>query len=268
MADLGGFVTQNTPSRRDFLKRSTALAAGAALAGGLSVARAAHAAGSDLIRIALIGCGGRGTGAAVNALSNKAYPNVKLVAMADAFQNRAGISLEADQPDAARTRSTCPRSGSSSAWTPTRRRSTAASTWCCSARRRASARCSSRPRSRPASTSSWRSRWPPTPPACRRILAANEEAKKKNLLVAVGHHLRHEVKHREVIQPHPRRRRSATIKFMRVYFNSSRRLDPPAQPDADGNAVPGPQLVLLHLAQRRPHRRAARPRPRRRATGS
>ena len=55
------------PSRRDFLKGTTAAAAGMALAGGLNFARTAHAAGSDELKIALIGCGGRGTGA-VNGL--------------------------------------------------------------------------------------------------------------------------------------------------------------------------------------------------------
>src|SRR5690606_36954038 len=46
----------------------------------------AYAAGSDTIKIALIGCGSRGTGAAVQALSTK--ENLKLVAMADAFRDR------------------------------------------------------------------------------------------------------------------------------------------------------------------------------------
>ena len=59
------------------------------------LARSAHAAGSDTIKIALVGCGGRGTGAAVNALSTKA--NVKLVAMADAFQDSLERSLKAIQ---------------------------------------------------------------------------------------------------------------------------------------------------------------------------
>ena len=56
-------------NRRDFLKGTTAAAAGIALAGGLNLARAAHAAGSDELKIALIGCGGRGTGAAAQCLS-------------------------------------------------------------------------------------------------------------------------------------------------------------------------------------------------------
>src|SRR5438128_2107820 len=76
-------------SRRAFLQ-STSMAAGGALLGGLSVERAAHAVGSDEIKIALIGCGGRGSGAASQALSTKG--NVKLIAMADAFKDRLDSS--------------------------------------------------------------------------------------------------------------------------------------------------------------------------------
>ena len=79
------------PSRRDFLKTSSLAAAGAGLIGGLSVARSAHAAGDDTIKIGLVGCGGRGTGAASQALHVKS--NVKLVAMGDAFDNRLNQSL-------------------------------------------------------------------------------------------------------------------------------------------------------------------------------
>lgn len=72
-------------TRRTFLKTSSVVA-GAALAGTLSMGQAAHAAGSDIIKIALIGCGGRGSGAAVNALN--ADPNVKLTVLADAFPDQ------------------------------------------------------------------------------------------------------------------------------------------------------------------------------------
>ena len=71
------------PSRRDFLKTSVATAAGAALVESLAVARGAHAAGSDVIKVGLIGCGGRGSGAAANAMN--AGKDVRLVAMADIF---------------------------------------------------------------------------------------------------------------------------------------------------------------------------------------
>ncbi|MGA2033495.1 MAG: Gfo/Idh/MocA family oxidoreductase [Thermoguttaceae bacterium] len=78
---------RQTSSRRDFLKGSTATAAGLALAGSLTIGRTAHAAGSDRIKAALIGCGGRGNGAADNCLTADA--NVKIVAVADAFEGQA-----------------------------------------------------------------------------------------------------------------------------------------------------------------------------------
>ena len=73
------------PTRRDFLKTSIA-ASGAATFGGLSIARGANVSGSDVLRIGLIGCGGRGTGAALNAMN--ADPGVRLTAMTDIFPNR------------------------------------------------------------------------------------------------------------------------------------------------------------------------------------
>ena len=78
----------NAATRRDFLKTSAA----AAVAAPLAIERAAHAAGSDELKIALLGCGGRGTGAASQALST-AGP-VKLWAMADAFEDRLEKSLK------------------------------------------------------------------------------------------------------------------------------------------------------------------------------
>jgi predicted dehydrogenase len=72
-------------SRRDFLKT----AAGAAT---LAAVPNAHAVGSDVLRVGLIGCGDRGTGAATQALA--ADSNVQLVAMADAFEDRVNQSLE------------------------------------------------------------------------------------------------------------------------------------------------------------------------------
>ncbi len=79
-------------SRREFLEKSTATVAGTALAGSLNVARNAHAAGDDQIKIALIGCGGRGNGAATNCLQS--CDNVKLVAVADAFEEKAKASAD------------------------------------------------------------------------------------------------------------------------------------------------------------------------------
>jgi myo-inositol 2-dehydrogenase / D-chiro-inositol 1-dehydrogenase len=81
----------NGSSRRDFLKGSAGLVAGAALASTL-VPRGAYAASDDTIKIALIGCGGRGSGAASQALHTKGP--VKLIAVADAFEDNAKAGLQ------------------------------------------------------------------------------------------------------------------------------------------------------------------------------
>lgn len=76
--------TNELNERRDFIKTSAILTGGALLS---SIPLAgAYASGSDTIKIALIGCGSRGTGAAFQALSTKF--NLKLVAMADAFPDK------------------------------------------------------------------------------------------------------------------------------------------------------------------------------------
>ncbi len=77
------------PSRREFLKTSTTAAVGA---GVLGISSRAFAGGDDTIRVGLIGAGGRGTGAAAQALSTQG--NVKLVAIADAFSDRLDDSLQ------------------------------------------------------------------------------------------------------------------------------------------------------------------------------
>lgn len=63
------------------------LLAGGAVAGSLPLARAAHAYGSDAIKIGLIGCGGRGAGAAAQAM-NTTGGEVQLMAMGDVFDDR------------------------------------------------------------------------------------------------------------------------------------------------------------------------------------
>ncbi len=84
----GGTPKPDTaPSRRNFIKGSGMMLAGGAIVGtNLSVARGAHAFGSDVIKIGLVGCGGRGTGAAIQAM-NTTGGEVRLVAMADAFDS-------------------------------------------------------------------------------------------------------------------------------------------------------------------------------------
>ena len=89
--------TSNTlTSRRDFIKTTSRIAAVSALA-GVALPHV-HAAGSDLIQIALVGCGGRGTGAANNALASKGGPT-KLVAMADVFEQKLNNSFESLQKE-------------------------------------------------------------------------------------------------------------------------------------------------------------------------
>ena len=82
--------TKSVTSRREFLKNTGRIAAVSALAGG-AVPRV-HAAEDNTIQVALIGCGGRGTGAAANALSVQNGP-IKLVAMADVFEGRLNASF-------------------------------------------------------------------------------------------------------------------------------------------------------------------------------
>lgn len=85
-------------SRREFVKNSSLLAGGLMAAPLLSQANF-FSGSSDVITVALVGCGGRGTGAAIQALLTK--QNVKLVAMADAFRDNLDNSLKAIMGEAA-----------------------------------------------------------------------------------------------------------------------------------------------------------------------
>jgi hypothetical protein len=78
-------------SRREFLKTTGQAAAAISALAGVSLPYV-HAQGSDQIKIALIGCGGRGGGAAKNALSVQ-KGGAKLVAMADVFENKLNTAL-------------------------------------------------------------------------------------------------------------------------------------------------------------------------------
>ncbi len=84
-------MSANTPrtERREFLKVSSAAVAGTLAA--LAMPRGVHAAGSETLKVGLVGCGGRGSGAAAQAL--QADPHVKLWAMADAFEDKIEASL-------------------------------------------------------------------------------------------------------------------------------------------------------------------------------
>src|SRR2546427_5836151 len=83
--------SSNVSTRRDFIKTTGRIAAASALA-AVAIPHV-HAASSELIQIALVGAGGRGSGAADNALSSKGGPT-KLVAIADVFQDKLNRSYE------------------------------------------------------------------------------------------------------------------------------------------------------------------------------
>ena len=80
----------SSSTRREFLKTSTVVGVGALAAPFILDAKAAAA--GDIIKIGLIGCGGRGSGAAMQALS--ADPNVQLIAMGDVFEEPLRGSLD------------------------------------------------------------------------------------------------------------------------------------------------------------------------------
>ena len=92
--------TNNTmeSSRRKFLKSS---AVTAATLGTMAFPRTVHAAGTDTLKIGLVGCGGRGTGAAIDALS--ADPQTTLISIGDTFADRSAATLQTlkDTPEIA-----------------------------------------------------------------------------------------------------------------------------------------------------------------------
>ena len=177
-------------SRREFLKDTGRLAAISAVTAG--IAPRMYAGENNTIQLALIGCGGRGSGAAADALSVKHGP-IKLVAMADAFENRLADSYK-NLKEAARGQGGCARrTAGSSASTPTRKR------WIASSR--ATSRSSPRRRPSAGSISTYAigknlnvfMEKPVTVdgPTSKRMLKLAEEASAKNLKVGVGLMSRH-----------------------------------------------------------------------------
>src|SRR3954447_617003 len=89
---------EQSTSRRTFLKTSTAAALGGALSGPVILGTKSSAASpGDTIKVGLIGCGGRGSGAAKQALN--ADKNVILTSMGDAFEDRLKSSLNTLKKD-------------------------------------------------------------------------------------------------------------------------------------------------------------------------
>lgn len=87
-----------TTTRREFIKTTGAATLGSALVSPFVLTSKSHAASSDtVLKVGLVGCGGRGSGAALQAL--KADPKAELVAMGDAFESQAKNSLRILQKD-------------------------------------------------------------------------------------------------------------------------------------------------------------------------
>ena len=101
-------------TRRDFIRTATGAAVAGSVASGFDRLTGAYAAGSDEIRIGLVGCGGRGTGAAGNAL--KSAQGVRLVAIADAFQDRLDSARKAQQKASDQQQKSFANTGRSRAW--------------------------------------------------------------------------------------------------------------------------------------------------------
>lgn len=93
MSDTPARSAGATPTRREFLKTSATATAAVASMAALDIGRCAHAAGSDMLKIGMVGCGGRNTGAAAQALN--ADSGTRLVAMCDILMDRVKGKREA-----------------------------------------------------------------------------------------------------------------------------------------------------------------------------
>lgn len=184
---------------------------------GLDAARFAHSAGSDEIKIALVGCGGRGTGAAANVLDNVTHGQVKLIALADISREKLDRSCETlekrfkEKVDVSEGKKFIGLDAYQHIMateadivllvTPP----------------------GFRPMMFEAAVKAGKHIFMEKPvavdgPGYRRIEAANKEAMTKGLIVAVGHHLRHDVNHRQVIaQIHDGL--LGELQYTRAYFN-------------------------------------------------
>ena len=191
-------VRTDQPSRREFLRRSGTLAAASALA-GVALPHV-HAAEDNTIHLALIGCGGRGSGAAVNAFEVPGG-NVKLTVMADLFEKRLTASHatlskkypdQVDVPperrfvgfDAYRKAIDCLRPGDIAmltgyaAWRPQQLEYAVEK----------------------GINAFMEKSFATDPPAARRIIKASEAAEKKNLKIAAGLMCRHSRNRQELIK--------------------------------------------------------------------
>ncbi len=218
-------------SRRDFLRGSVGIAAAgtAALRVSSSIASRAYAAGDETIKVALIGCGARGTGAASQALKTRGP--VKLWAMADLFQDRLETSLnnltKGQQADYDRE---AHEGFSAKIDVPPERRFVGFDAYKQAVDSGVEmVILATPPHFRPVhyeyAVKQGKHVFMEKPlavdaPGVRQILAANEEAKKKDLKVSVGLMFRHNTRYQETIK---RLQDGAIgeVAFMRCYWNTS-----------------------------------------------
>ena len=175
-------------SRRKFLGTSSKAIAGGALLGALSAERFAHAQGSGDLKLALIGCGGRGTGAANQALN--AYKGLKLVAVGELYEDRAELgvkNLASQHPDQVDV----PKERQFLGFEAYKQAMAVADVVICATP------CMFRPQMFEEAIRQGKHAFLEKPvavdaPGVRRVLAAAAEAKKKNLKVGVGIQRRHQ----------------------------------------------------------------------------
>jgi hypothetical protein len=256
MADKLHPTDAQKASRRDFIRASSALVAGGAMAGSLNVARAAHPFGSDVIKIGLIGCGGRGSGATADAVRGGGA--VKLIAMGDAFDDKLQSSyrgLKSQLNDAVDV----PKERQFSGFDAYKK---VLETDC------DLVILATPPGFRPlhyeAAIKAGKHVFMEKPVAVdaagvRRVLAATEESKKKNLAVQVGLQRRHEAKYIETIKAiHDGA--IGDIILARAYWNGSTPWVRKRQPEWNELEYQMRNwYYLLQLDLRRPHRRTAHP---------
>jgi predicted dehydrogenase len=214
-------------SRRTFLKTTSALVGGALVGGNARIAQSAHVVGSDEIKIALVGCGGRGTGAASQALATKG--KVTLWALADAFTDNLESGLKSIQNDVERgKRDGDPLYKNASIDVPPERRFAGFDAYHKAIDSGADViLLATPPHFRPihfeAAVQAGKHIFAEKPiavdaPGVRRFIAANDEAKKKDLLVAIGLQRRHDPRYIEAMKK-VHDGALGDILFTRVYWN-------------------------------------------------
>ena len=186
-------ASDNLLNRRHFIKTSTA--AGIGLLGTLGLERAVHAASTDTLKVALVGCGGRGSGAADQILN---APNTKLVAVADvrpAQMQKSVDNLKTAHPNAVDV----PKERQFAGLEGYQQAIAAADVVLLAAPP------GFRPQHFDEAVRQGKHAFLEKPlatdaPGIRQLLAANEEAKKKNLKVCVGFQRHHKPNYLEAIK--------------------------------------------------------------------